>query len=62
MSLKKYIAASARLGYDNETLLVPGVPEAPDQQLAGDALARYMAWLGQRSVAGVVVNSMRATA
>lgn len=42
--LRKAIGPAARLSYDNETLLVPGIPEAADQSDAGDALARWLDW------------------
>ncbi len=40
--LRKAVSAVARLAYDGKTLLVPGVPEAPNQRVAGDALARFI--------------------
>jgi hypothetical protein len=42
--LRTAIEPAARLSYDNETLLVPGIPEADDQLAAGDALARWLDW------------------
>lgn len=33
--------AHCRLAYDNETLLVPGVPEAEDQTAGVDALLKF---------------------
>lgn len=43
-TLRSAIAPAARLAYDNETLLVPGVPEAADQKAAGVALDRWVDW------------------
>ena len=43
--LRQAIAATARLAYDGETLLVPGVPEAPDQNAGVDALVLHQCWL-----------------
>lgn len=50
--LQKEIGATARLAYDNETLLVPGIPEATDQRAAGDALAVHLRWLKKRERKG----------
>ncbi|MDO0944630.1 hypothetical protein [Chromohalobacter israelensis] len=49
--LKTEIEVVARLAYDNETLLVPGVPEAADQQEALDALCQFVDWAGDRFMA-----------
>jgi len=43
--LRERISAVARHAYDGETLLVPGIPEAPDQKHAMDALLRFMDWI-----------------
>lgn len=40
--LRDFIDAVSRHAYDGETLLVPGVPEAPDQSAGLNAL---QAWL-----------------
>lgn len=49
--LKNLIYRCARLAYDNENWLVPGVPEAEDE---GDekinALIRWVAWLSLRKL------------
>jgi hypothetical protein len=37
---------------DNETLFVPGVPEAANQREALTALAKYIQWLGERNEPG----------
>lgn len=58
--LRRAIEPAARLAYDNETLLVPGIPEAADQSTAGDALA---CWLDRRRVGweakGLAVTAYR---
>lgn len=56
-SLRNLIGGTSRLAYDGKTLLVPGVPEAQDGKAAGDALARYLEWIGKRSIDGVTVLS-----
>lgn len=43
--LKTAISGVARHAYDGETLLVPGIPEAPDQVAAMDALMRFRNWI-----------------
>lgn len=47
--LREQITATARLAYDNETLLVPGVPEASDDDEKALALNRYLSWLAESS-------------
>lgn len=42
------IHGTARLAYDNETWLVPGVPEAADQFDGVDALAAYRKRVAER--------------
>jgi hypothetical protein len=61
-ALRELIYGTARLAYDNKTWLVPGIPEAPDQKEAGDALGRYMDWIRFRAGHGVSVGCMRAAA
>jgi len=39
--LKSQVSGLARVGHDNKTLLVPGVPEAATSDEAVDALARF---------------------
>lgn len=47
------IEVTARLSrHDNETLFVPGVPEAQTQREGLTALARYIQYLGQRNEPG----------
>jgi hypothetical protein len=46
--VREVIEATARRAYDGETLLVPGIPEAPDQAAALDALLAFRSWIGQR--------------
>ena len=43
--LKAEISAVARHAYDGETPLVPGIPEAPDQSAAMDALLAFKKWI-----------------
>lgn len=47
-ALRKMICATARHAYDGKTLLVPGVPEARTEKLAGDALERFIDWIAPR--------------
>lgn len=42
--LKELIAARARHAYDGVTLLVPGIPEAADDEAALAALQSWKAW------------------
>ena len=42
---RRKIEACARHVYDGRTLLVPGVPEAPDQSAALWAFEAWCAWL-----------------
>lgn len=46
--LKAEIEVTARHAYDGKTLLVPGVPEAPDADAALDALIAYRDWIAPR--------------
>ena len=46
--LRKELSGCARHSYDGETLLVPGVPEAPDQEQAMDALLAFKKWIAPR--------------
>lgn len=47
------IGATARVSrFDNETLFVPGVSEAPSQRESLTALAQYIQWLGERNEPG----------
>jgi hypothetical protein len=45
--LRDFLSGVARHAYDGETLLVPGIPEAPDQSEALDALHRWLAWIAK---------------
>lgn len=47
-AVRDLLQATARLAHDNETLLVPGVPEALDEEAKLDALDRFMQWLRRR--------------
>ena len=46
--LRPFIEAVSRHAYDGKTLLVPGVPEAPNQTKALDALHAFLDWLEDR--------------
>lgn len=47
-AVRDLMLATARLAHDNETLLVPGVPEALDEEAKLDALDRFLQWLRSR--------------
>lgn len=51
--LREYISVMARHAYDGETLLVPGVPEAEDQEHGVDALRKWCNWCAERAPKGV---------
>jgi hypothetical protein len=53
--IKQVIGVAARHAYDNKTLLVPGVPEAPTERKAGDALRAFCDWLKQRNHSQITV-------
>ena len=53
--LRDFVEARARHAYDGVTLLVPGVPEAPDQAAGLDALHRWLDWASKRCPAEVEV-------
>lgn len=46
--LRAVIQGTARLARDNKTLLVPGIPEAPNQEEALNALFAYIGWIEPR--------------
>lgn len=67
--LRDFIAATARHGYktrqvkgrpqkipSTDNLLVPGVPEAPNQDAGCDALMRHCDWIRQQAPAHVTVG------
>ncbi len=41
---RERLTARCRLAYDNKTLLIPGIPEAADQNEGLAALERFKAW------------------
>ncbi len=43
--LRKWIDVMARHAYDGKTLLVPGIPEAPDERAALKALHQFIKWI-----------------
>ena len=46
--LKERIEGVARHAYDGITLLVPGIPEAPNEAAALNALQAFRAWIKPR--------------
>jgi hypothetical protein len=55
--LRPFIQAVARHGWEPNTLLVPGLPEAPNQDRAMTAFEKWLRWLGKTPPAGIVVNT-----
>ncbi|MBX9944918.1 MAG: host nuclease inhibitor protein [Reyranella sp.] len=53
--LRAFVEVRARHAYDGVTLLVPGVPEAPDQGAALDALHQWLDWNAERCPAEIEV-------
>lgn len=53
--LRQHITATARLGRDNKTLLVPGIPEAANDAEAREALVAHLRWLKKRERKGFKV-------
>ena len=58
-AVRKLVIPTSRMAYDGKTLLVPGVPEAADQDEAADALMHHLNWIRRRKPQGVRVCSMR---
>lgn len=54
-ALRAFVEVRARHAYDGVTLLVPGVPEAPDQSAALDALHRWLDWNAEHAPAEIEV-------
>jgi hypothetical protein len=52
-AVRRLIEATARHAYDGTTLLVPGVPEAPNQNAALKALHAYVWWITPQCSRGV---------
>ncbi|MDP1681043.1 MAG: host nuclease inhibitor protein [Burkholderiales bacterium] len=48
--IKGVICATARHAYDGVTLLVPGIPEAANDDAALDALLAYQDWIVPRFI------------
>lgn len=46
--VRSLITATARHAYDGKTLLVPGVPEAENEDAAVDALIAFCNWIAPR--------------
>lgn len=43
--LRAFIEVTSRHGYKKGVLLIPGIPEAPNQKKAMDALIAHQRWL-----------------
>ncbi|MGE4085961.1 MAG: hypothetical protein AB7H93_23495 [Vicinamibacterales bacterium] len=56
---RRTITATARLAYDGRTLLVPGVPEAVDDDDALAAFEAHCAWLEGRLTAAQAKHRQR---
>lgn len=67
--LRDFIEPLARHGYQSQTidgrlakvpgtdtLLVPGIPEAPNQSAALDALEQWLAWIGKNPPTAIAVH------
>lgn len=54
-SVRHLIYATARLAYDNKTMLVPGIPEAQDQKAKVAALSSWLTWLKRRAIEDVQI-------
>jgi hypothetical protein len=50
--LRDLIHVTSRHSYDGKTMLVPGLPEAPDDDAAVAAVKRYGDWLREHSSYG----------
>jgi hypothetical protein len=46
-TLLKVVEGTARLAYDNKTWLVPGIPEASNENEKLKALRAYRVWVGK---------------
>lgn len=51
--VRETIEVLARHGYKKGVLLVPGIPEAEDQEAAGDALEKFLEWASETKREGV---------
>jgi hypothetical protein len=60
--LQETIGVLARHGKGDSAgkLLVPGVPDAPDDRAKADALAAWLAWCAERRYAGITFSRMEA--
>lgn len=52
--VRRAIGGLARLAHDNQTLLVPGCPEAATPEAAYDAFVRFRAAIGRRLGAAAI--------
>lgn len=53
--LREMLSGTARHTFDSRVLLVPGIPEAPSQSYALDALKRYTKWIAKHAPEGVEI-------
>ncbi|BAE49259.1 hypothetical protein [Paramagnetospirillum magneticum] len=58
-ALRDLMCGTSRHAYDGETLLVPGVPEAPNQMAAVEKLIAFCDWLAERNTEGVEICGAR---
>lgn len=58
VALKDFLAARARLAYDNTTWLCPGVPEAENERKAFEAVVEFRAVMA-RNALGISFTSQR---
>lgn len=49
-AVRDFICGVSRHAYDGETLLVPGVPEAPDQDAGLTAFCKFLDWIEPSAV------------
>jgi len=56
-TLRPFIETAARHSYDGKELIVPGLPEAPNQQRAMSAFEKWLAWIGKKPPAEILVNT-----
>lgn len=49
--VRSFVTRFARHAWDGKTMLVPGIPEAPNQGVALNALLRFCDWINSAAVA-----------
>jgi hypothetical protein len=55
--LRPFIETLSRNGYDGQTFIVPGLPEAPNQHRALVAFEKWLKWLGKNPPEGIAINT-----